>query len=185
MKFAPLALVVLFASLVFGQAVPAPKAPTPPVTTAPVPKAQPIIEAGGLDTLCQSGLSGHYNMDDKGLKDNNAKESQTLSDASACVGYVTGWAQTISGAFIMEEDKLWYVEVNESFTALKEVDALHEFIKANPEARTVSSPLVLLNVAVDKGMATVSLVDVKELRQQPQPNEEEQNPVPPTFKSST
>jgi hypothetical protein len=179
MKLAPLALVVLFASLTFGQVTPAPKAPAPPTTVAPA--RQPVIEAGGLDAICQSGLNTPYNMDEKGFGSNDAKQSQALSDASACIGYVTGWAHTISGAFIIEEDQLWFVEVNDSFAALKAVDALHEYIKTNPDARLEPSPLALLNVSVDKKMATVSPVKIENLPHgQPQ---SEPNPAPPVLKS--
>jgi len=182
MKFAPLVLVVLFASLAFGQvAAPAPT-PAPPAKTAPAPKPQPIIEAGGLDAICQSGLSTPYKMNDDGtFGTNGPAESQALSNASACIGYVTGWEHTISGAFIIEEDQLWFVEVSDSFTALAAVDALHQFLVANPDARTASSPLILLNVAVAKKMAVVEPVKIQDLPHgQPQ---SEPNPAPPVLKS--
>jgi hypothetical protein len=166
MKSALLALIVLFASLAYSQAANIPKA-TPPAT--PASKPQPIIEAGGLDALCQSGLI-----------DNDDKESRALSDVSVCVGYITGWAQTISGAFIMENDKLWYVEVDDSFTVMKEIDALHKFIVANPNDRDMSSPIVLLDVAVGKKMATVSPVEIKDL-----PQGQPWNLSTPTDKGST
>jgi hypothetical protein len=183
MKSALLGLVVFASLLTYSRAEGIPKtAPAPPTTTAPAPTAQPIIEAGGLDNLCQSGLNNEYKMnDDHTFGTNNPAESLALSNASACIGYVTGWAHTISGAFIMEENQLWYVEVNDSFTPLAEVDALHEYIKANPTARDVPSPLILLNVAVDKKLATVSPVKIENLPQgQPQ---SEPNLVPPTLKS--
>lgn len=120
MKSAVLVLVVLFASLfTYGQdSKPAP-IPAPPTQTTPVQpvpqKVQPVIEAGGLDSLCQSGLGGHYNFGKEGFGSNNPAESKALSDASACIGYITGWAHSISGAFITEDNKLWYVEINDQF----------------------------------------------------------------------
>jgi hypothetical protein len=184
MKFTPLALVVLFASLAFSQTVTPTPAPAPPSATAPAPApaAQPIIEAGGLDNICQSGLTNEYKMnDDHTFGTNNPAESLALSNASACIGYITGWEHTISGAFIIEEDQLWFVEVSDSFTALAAVDALHQFLVANPDARTASSPLILLNVAVDKKMATVSPVKIENLPHgQPQ---SEPNPSAPVLKS--
>jgi hypothetical protein len=182
MKSVLLALVVFASLLTYSRAEDIPKTPTPPATTIPTPTPQPIIEAGGLDAVCQSGLNIPYKMNDDGtFGTNGPAESQALSDASACIGYITGWAHTISGTFIMEEDQLWYVEVNDQFTALKEVDALHELLKANPAARKVPSPLILLNVAVDKKMATIEPVKIENLPQgQPQ---SEPNPVPPTLKS--
>jgi hypothetical protein len=194
MKHTLLALVVLFASLLtFGQTK-APIAPpnmhgpgtSPPATTAPapVPAAQPIFEAGGLDNLCQAGLNGKYEFDgDKGtFGTNGPAESQTLSNASACIGYITGWEHTISGAFITEDGKLWFVEVSDEFNVTAAANLLHEYIKKNPDASKVPSPLVLLAVAVGANVARVSPVDIRSF-QPDQPQREEQAPAPPVLKS--
>src|SRR5208282_2921043 len=179
MKSALLALVVLFASLLtYGQAAKPAPTPAPPAQTAPAPAAQPIFEAGGLDNLCQAGLGGKYEFDgDTGtFGTNNPAESQTLSNASACIGYITGWEHAISGAFITEDNKLWYVEVSDQFNVTAAANMLHEFLVKNPEARTVPSPLVLLSIAVSQKMATVSPVDIRS-GQPNQPQNDEQGPA--------
>jgi hypothetical protein len=182
MKSALLALVVLFASLLtYGQAAKPAPTPAPPAQTAPVPAEQPIFEAGGLDNLCQAGLNGHYNFDAGTFGTNNSAESQTLSNASTCIGYITGWEHAISGAFITESNKLWYVEVSDQFNVTAAVIALHEFLVKNPDARTVPSPLVLLSIAVSQKTAMVSPVEFKS-GQQPQ---DEENSAPPVLKSTT
>jgi len=191
MKFVPLALVVLFASLAFGQTA-APKTPAaPPAATAPAPTApeqtaaQPIFEAGGLDGLCQSGLNNHYNLEEGHIfGTNNPTESLALSNASACIGYITGWEHAISGAFITEDNRLWFVEVSEEFNVTAAANLLHEFLKKNPDARTVPSPLVLLNVAVEAKVARVSPVDIRSF-QPDKPQNEEQAPAPPVLKSKS
>jgi hypothetical protein len=182
MKHALLTLVVLIASLAYSQAKDIPKAPAPPATTAPAATPLGVSQAGGLDDRCQSGLNGHYNFDGGTFGTNNPAESQTLSDASACIGYVTGWSQTIDTAFISMENKLWFIEISESFSVTTEADGLHEYLKANPEARVAPTSLVLLDVAVGKGMATVSPVDIKGAPDS-QPQHQEQNPAPPVLKS--
>lgn len=189
MKSALLVLVVLFASLLtYGQADPkVTPAPTPPAQTTPVQptpqKVQPIIEAGGLDNLCQAGLNHEYKLnDDHTFGTNDPNESLALSNASACIGYVTGWAHAISGAYIMENNKLWYVEINDQFNAVAAANLLHAFLQANPDARTVPSPLVLLEVAVNAGIAQVSPVEFRGQPNQPQNNE--RSPAE-TLKSTT
>ena len=161
MKNTLLTLVAL-CSLVYGQA-----AVPPPAPPAPAPNMQPIIEAGGLDARCQAGFNGHYHMNaDGSFGANNPAESADLSRASTCVAYITGWAQTLSGAFIQEGENLWYVEISDSFNPVKMADDLHEFLKNNSGTRTVSSQLVLLKVAVDEGVARVTQVDFNKLPSQ-------------------
>ncbi len=186
MKSALLALVVLFASLTYGQAAKPAPTPAPPAATAPAPTPaeQPIFEAGGLDNLCQAGLNGHYNFDSGAFGTNNPTESQALSNASTCIGYINGWEHAISGAFITEDNKLWYVEISDQFNVTAAAVALHEFLVKNPAARTVPSPLVLLSIAVSQKTAMVSPVDIRGMQQPNQPQNEE-NVEPPVLKSTT
>jgi len=186
MKSALLVLVVLFTSLLtYGQAAKPAPAPAPQATPAPESATQPIFEAGGLDNLCQAGLGGKYEFDgDTGtFGTNNPAESQTLSNASACIGYITGWEHAISGAFITEDNKLWYVEISDQFNVTATAALLHEFLVKNPIARTVPSPLVLLNLAVSQKTATIAPVDIRDFRKDQPQNEE--NVEPPVLKSTT
>jgi hypothetical protein len=183
MKRALFALVVLFASLLtYGQtATPNPPTPKPPAVATPVTEPMGVSQAGGLDDRCQAGLLGEYKMDEKGFGNNDAKESETLSNASACIGYITGWSQTIDTAFIAMGNKLWFVEISDTFDTTIEADGLHEYLKTNPDERIVASSLILLNVAIDKKMATISPVEIKDAPgSQPQ---SDPNSVPPTLKS--
>lgn len=169
-KFALLVLVVLFASLLtYGQG----SNPAP----APAPGVQPIIEAGGLDTLCQAGLIEHYKLNDNGTfgTSGDPVESQTLSNASACIGYITGWEHAISETFIALNGRLFLVEVSDQFNAVAVANNLHAFLQANPDARTVPSPLVLLEVAVSSKVAQLSPIEFRNTPTQPQ----EENPAPP------
>ncbi len=165
MKSVLLVLTMLFGSiLTFGQAA-------TPQTPAPAPHTpQPIIEAGGLDDRCQVGLSGSYQFDEKGFGTNDSKESERLSNASTCIGYITGWTQTLSGAYITENGSLWYVEISEAAKPLKLALGLHEFLVAHPDTRTVSSPLVLLKIAIDQGVGRVTQVEMKS-----EPSQENEN----------
>jgi hypothetical protein len=188
MKSTLLALVVLFASLfTYGQAAKPAPTPAPPAQTTPVQpapqEAQPIFEAGGLDNLCQAGLNGHYNFDGGAFGTNNPAESQALSNASTCIGYINGWEHAISGAFITEDNKLWYVEISDQFNVTAAAVALHEFLVKNPDARTVPSPLVLLSIAVSQKTAQVSPVDIRNV--QPNQPQNEENVEPPVLKSTT
>ena len=166
MKSTLLALVVLFGSLLtYGQDAPKAPAPTPPPATQPAPahNTQPIIEAGGLDSRCASGFGGHYNVNDDGsFGTNNPEESTNMVNATTCVAYIAGWAHTLSGAVIIRNDELWLVEINGGgFSPVQVAADLHKFLAENPEAAKIPSPLVLLKVALDEGVAGVSRIDLR------------------------
>jgi hypothetical protein len=177
MKILLTVFVLLLLSLSLCAQTSPPTAPTPPST-----RSQPLIESGGLDDRCQSGLVGSYNVHEDGSPNaNNAEESTHLSDASTCIGYIAGWSHTLSGAFIMQSGSLWYVEISDQLSVTKIALGLHKFLVDNPDAREVSSPLVLLKIAIDEDVAKVTKVQV---RQAPQDNNDDDAPTPPPTSKS-
>ena len=142
-KNALFALVVMFGSLAYGQVAPPQATPVaPPVAptfVAPAaPVKQPIGLAGGLDERCQTGLNVRYNMNaDKSFGTNDPAESDSLSKVSLCMGYIAGWAQSMSGTFILADGSLWRVGISESINPVQLAADLHEFIKKNPDRKSV------------------------------------------------
>jgi hypothetical protein len=170
-------VLMLLGSLAYGQkTTPQPTNPPAAATRTPNTHEQSILEAGGLDERCQSGFNNHFNITDDSIGANTAEESASLSNASTCLGYITGWAQTLSGTLVMRNSRLWYIEVSNSMDPTKIADDLHKFLVANPSTGTTSSPLVLLKVAVDAGIATITEVELKS-----QPDQREESPATPSI----
>jgi len=139
--------------------------------------ATPIGQAGGLDTLCQTGNGVTSNHKDGKYGENNPAQSEAIATANACIGYINGWQESMDGAFIQSGGILWHIDFANTFNSVKEVSVLHTFLQAHPEAGKQPSVLILLEAAVDAKIATVQRVVIQTI----EPPDDINPTVPPTI----
>ncbi len=140
--------------------------------------AQSVSTAGGLDAVCQVGFNGpSSNYKDGKFGKNNGKQSETIANANACIGYINGWEEALNGAFIMINDSLRYIEFLDSFDAQNEALALHKYLQDNPLDGGKASPLILLKVAFNGQVVKVSSTGIKNPDQDQEQEQKQQGPV--------
>jgi len=171
MKALCIAVLVLLFS-VYGQAMPEKPKPYTTTPAPPTPNAaftsQPINQAGGLDALCQSGFNGpQANMKDGQLDNNSGAQTKTLADAAACIGFINGWYESLDEAYVEAGNHLWHIQIAPTFDARAEALALHKHMTDNPLDTKQPSALILLETAVESGVARVQMV---EFQSSPDPN---------------